>query len=289
MTKKKLLWGAMIVITSYFIVSTALATMIDPSARTVTTDILFVDWSDTNPEEIVDIRWNGSSNLTNTAVIGGCPDDLEYFGNSWVSKDEGTPDFVFVSLVGWGTTGSWENLSDEIIKIDSSSAGCPASAEVLVQTKYRFFDRGPVANRIRIQRSFSFGSTPFPYNFRPYIPRLYPSSAYSQVLHPDVSGTNLVTEETFLCDFGCQVTNWDGSWFAIHDPSAGQGLIVRRASTQFEAALWVDQDGASFANASSALLLQPDGGFTGKVVEVEFLCFYDSNIWEPSTNLPPGC
>ncbi len=289
MNKKNLLQGVMVAVATFLIVSTALAATIDPSARTVTTDKLFVDWSDTNPEEIVDIRWNGSPNLTNAAVIGGCPDDLEYFGNSWVSQDEGTPDFVFASLVGWGTTGTWENPNHNNLQINSSSAGCPASAEVPVRTMYRFFDDGPVANRIRVQRRFSFGSIPFPHDFRPYIPRLYPRSAYSQVLHPDASGASLVTEDIFLCDFGCQVTDWDGSWFAIHDPLTGEGLIVKHDPSPFDVALWVDQDAASDTTASAVLLRQPGGGFTGTVVEVEFFCFYDSSIWTPSTTLPPGC
>ena len=106
------------------------------------------------------------------------------------------------------------------------------------------------------------------------------------MLHPDASGTILVTEDTSLCEFGCQVTDWDQTWFAIHDPSTGNGEIVRpRSSTP--SALWVDQDSASFTNASSVLLLQPAGGFTGNVSETEFLCFYNSSIWTPSTALPP--
>ncbi len=289
MSKKNLLGAVMVALATSLIISTALAAGIDPSTRTVTTDKLFVDWSGTNPEEIVDIRWNGSPNLTNTAVNGECPDALEYFGNSWVLQGESTPDVVFVSLVGWGTTGTWENPNDNNLRISSSSVGCPGSAAVPVLTKYRFFDNGPVANRIRVQRHFLFGTSPFPYNFRPYIPRLYPRSAYSQVLHPDASGASLITEDIFLCDFGCQVTDWDGSWFAMHDPSTGQGLIVRHDPSSFDVALWVDQDAASDTNASSVRLLQPSGGFTGTVVEVEFLCFYDSSRWTPSTTLPPGC
>lgn len=289
MRKKTALTGVVIVIAAFLVVGTALSATIDPSTRTVTTDAFFVDWSDTNPEEIVDIRWMDSPNLTNTSVISGCPDDLEYFGNSWVSGGEGTPGFVFVSLVGWGSTGTWENPNRSNIRIDSSSAGCPGSAEIPVQTKYRFFDGGPATNKIRVQRRFSFGSTPFPYNFRPYIPRLYPRTAFTQVLHPDASGTSLVTQTSADCEFGCMVTDWDGSWFAIHDPSSGEGLIVRHDPSPYSVALWVDQDAASFTNCSSVLLLQPSGGFTGTVVEVEFLCFYDSSVWTPSTTLPPGC
>ena len=286
MTKRNILASALFVILVVVLaVSTAFAATIDPTARTVTTGAFFVDWNDTNPEEIVDIRWKGSPNLTKTAVIGGCPDDLEYFGNSWVSIGPGP----FRSLVGWGTTGEWKNAGHKKIKISSSSEGCPGSVGIPVKTDYRFFDRGPRVNTIRVHRRFSFGSAAFPHNFQPYIPRLFPRNIFTQVLHPNSNGTTLLTELSANCEFGCVVTDWNGSWFAIHDPSGQRGMIVRHKPSRHSVALWVDQDGASFANPSSVMLLQPSGGFTGKVDEVQFLCFYDSSIWTPSTTLPPGC
>ena len=119
MTKRTGLIGAIFVLAAVFLViSTVFAATVDPTARTVTTGSLFVDWNDTNPEEIVDIRWKGSPNLTRTAVIGGCPDDLEYFGNSWVSN---TGPGTFRSLVGWGTTGEWKNTGSKKIKISAES------------------------------------------------------------------------------------------------------------------------------------------------------------------------
>lgn len=278
-----------IMVAATLLVGVAMAATIDPTARTVTTGAFFVDWHDTNPEEIIDIRWMGSSNLTNTWAHPLCPDDLEYFGNSWVSQAEGTPDFVFASLVGWGTTGTWQNPQAKNIRIASSSAGCPGSAQVPVKTEYRFFDSGPAANKIRVKRTFSFGSTPFPYNLRPYIPRLYPRDVFTEVIHPDAHGTSLVTELAENCEVGCRVEDWDGSWFAMHDPAGGQGLMVRRDPSPVSVALWVDVDGGSFTNASSVLLLQPSGGFSGRVVEVEYMCFYDSSTWVPSIILPPGC
>ncbi|MGE5251142.1 MAG: hypothetical protein ACM3QS_13135 [Bacteroidota bacterium] len=265
-----------------------LAATIDPVNRTVTTGAFFVDWSESNPEEIVDIRWMGSPNLTNTAAAG-CGGDLEYFGNSWVSENEGTPSFFFASLVGWGTTGLWGAPTAKKVEVDSISSGCYGSAEIPIQTNYQFYDSGAAANRIKIQRQFAFGSTPYTHDVRPYIPRLYPQDGFTQVLHPDAAGASLLAESTTGCDFGCTITDWDGTWFAIHDPAAGSGLIVRRAPSSVSVALWVDKDDASFTNSSSVLLLQPYGGFTGKVTETEFLCFYNSSIWTPSLALPPGC
>jgi hypothetical protein len=273
---------------SLLTVTTVLAATIDPVNHTVSTGNFFIDWSETNPEEIVSIQWNGSSNLTNSASNPNCPGNLEFFGNSWVSENEGTPSFFFGSLVGWGTTGTWSSPNSKKVQVDSVSSGCPGSANIPVTTKYQFFDHGPAANRIKIQRRFSFGSTPYPHDVRPYIPRLSLALGFTQVLHPDASGSSLLTETLTGCDFGCTVTDWNNSWFAMHNPDTGMGVIVRRASTT-PAMLWVDQDGASSTNSTSVLLLQPPGGFTGNVVENEFLCFYDSSLWTPSTTLPAGC
>lgn len=108
-----------------------------------------------------------------------------------------------------------------------------------------------------------FGSTPFAHDFRPYISHLYPRDSHSEVLHPNVAGTAVVTETSSACEHGCEIGNWDGSWFALHDPATGQGAIARHAASSYPAALWVDKDAASFTTSSSVLLLQPAGGFTG--------------------------
>ncbi len=289
MNQKILTTFSTVFIVSMLMVTTVLAATIDPVDHTVTTGNFFVDWSETNPEEIVEIRWIGSpNNLTNS---GGsdCLGNLEYFGNSWVSENEGTPDFFFGSLVGWGMTGTWNTPTNKKVDVDSTSSGCFGSANVPVTTKYQFWDSGAPANRIKVQRQFAFGPTPYAHDVRPYIPRLYPKDEFTQVLHPNSAGTTLLTETTDDCDFGCLIPDWNGSWFAIHNPTTGLGMIVRRDPSSMPAALWVDKDDASFTNSSSMLLLQPAGGFTGTVSETEFLCFYDSTLWTPSTTLPPGC
>jgi hypothetical protein len=291
MSKRVLDAIVVMAVVSLVAASSALAATIDPDTRTATAGNFVVQWSPSNPEEIVSLGWLDFPNLTSSSpgTSGVCPnDDLEYFGNSWVQENEGAPSYFFGSLVGWGQTGSWSTPSSLKVAIDSISSGCYGSADLPVSTNYQFSDSGPTANRIRVQRKFAFGTTPYAHDFRPYIPRLYPRTSYTEVLHPDTSGTSLLTEDPSLCELGCQVTDWDQSWLAIHDPSNGNGEIVRRASTT-PSALWVDQDGASDTNSSSVLLLQPAGGFTGNVTEVEFLCFYDSSIWTPSLTLPPGC
>jgi hypothetical protein len=103
----------------------------------------------------------------------------------------------------------------------------------------------------------------------------------------------LVAENVFDCNAGCQIADWDGTWFAIHDPNNFRGVIVHRKASSFAVNLWVDNDGGSWSNASSVLALQPAGGFTGSVTEVEKLCFYDSTNWSPKKQqqlkLPVGC
>lgn len=263
---------------------------------------LLVAWSPDDPEQIDAIYWNpagltgGEPNLTNPFVTGGCnAGDVEYFGNSWTSRDPQTGGQV---LVGAGTTGARAAGPDHKVEVDSisDSASCPpSSAGVAVSTTYKFWQGGRPINRFKVTRSFSFADA-FAFDFRPYVPRLYPISAFSQVLHPNAAGTNMITEAVggSFCPFGCVVTDWDGNgaataWFAIHDPSSGQGVIVRRTPSTFPVALWVDWDGASFTNASSVLALQPTGAFTGDVKEEQFLCFYDESVWVPSLELPPGC
>jgi hypothetical protein len=260
---------------------------VDPDQRTVTTGAFQVRWSLTDPEEILGLSWNGSANLTNSWTHPFCPEggDHEFFGNAWDTYGDGR----FRSLVGWGSTGSWDAQGPGGVAIGSADFGCYGTSGTPVDTSYRFFDNGNEVNRILVHRRFSFGTTPFSFDLRAYIPRLYPRDQYSLVIHPDASGTGLVTEVGNACEFGCEITNWNGTWFAVHDPISGRGMIVRHAQSANPVALWVDMDGGSATTASGVLLVAPPGGFTGTVVEVESLCFYDSSIWAPGLVLPPGC
>jgi hypothetical protein len=175
------------------------------------------------------------------------------------------------------------------VRVNSLASGCFGTSGIPVETNYRFTDQGPASNRIIVQRKFSFGSSPFAHDFRPYIPRLYPRDQYSVVIHPDATGTSLATEVGNECEFGSEGTNWNGTWFAVHDPATGQGMIVRHEWSPSTVALWVHMDGGSQTTASSVLLKQPTGGFTDTVVEVEALRFYNSSTWTPSLTFPAGC
>jgi hypothetical protein len=183
-------------------------------------------------------------------------------------------------------------------------------------TEYQFWDNasgrssvGPW-DRIKVRREFTF-ITPFTPNscgtgpcFRPYIPRLHPTSLFSEVLYPTPGSTVPASVSVFSCPVGCTGVSapnaslltpaWDAAkrWYAINAPSTGKGLIVTRISTT-PADLWVDTDAGSDTNSSSILLLAPTEGFVGTVTEIEVLCFYDLNTWPLAMRsagmLPPQC
>jgi len=253
-----------------------------------------ITWSKadhSNPERIDVLRWKGGPNLTRSAPGGhSCSGgDVEYFGNSWAGPN---PDSGV--LVGSGTQGRWTAGADGLSTVISSiSRGCKYSLKVHVRTKYQLYNSGDDQDHVWMQRRFAFGTKAFAHDFRLYIPRLYPEDQFWQVLHPDASHTVLETENADNCGGGCQVTDWDGTWFAIHDPDNFRGMIVNRRASSFAVNLWVDNDMASDTDASSVLALQPAGGFTGSVIEVEKLCFYDSTNWseqqQQQLQLPLGC
>jgi hypothetical protein len=261
------------------------AAVVDPGGQTVAAGAFRVQWSPTDPEEIVDLSWNGSPNLTNVWTHAFCPQggDSEFFGNSW-SAQGGTS---LRTPVGWGSTGTWRALGDGAM-IDSAASGCFGTTGLPVRTSYHFF-AGAHDDHFRVQRRFSVGSEPLTVDLRPYIPRLYPRNDYSVVIHPNADGTALVTEIGNACEFGCQIANWNDTWFAIHDPVSGRGMIDRHGFSPDQVALWVDMDGGSQTASSSVILLAPPGGFTGTLADTETFCFYDSAGWSPSLALPSGC
>lgn len=259
-----------------------------PTTRTLGVGNFRVEWSPTNPEEITSLRWRNSLNLTNTWSDPGCPGDLEYFGNSFATENAGTPAAFFESLVGFSMEGNWLHQA-KAVDISSRSNGCPGSAGIPIRTDYRLFDSYLKANLVGIQRTFSFGDNSYDHLLRPFIPRLYPQDGFTQVIHPDATGTVLVTEDTLGCDLGCLVMDWDGTWLAIHDPDSGLGMIVLHMISPLSTALWIERDGGSFTNASGVVLLPPllGYGYRGDVTETEYLAFYDPSIWTPSLTLPP--
>jgi hypothetical protein len=290
--------------------------------RTVTTNSFAVTWSpDPDAEAITSIEWAGlgNQNLTNSFAVGSCNGgDVEYFGNSWAPPDPQIGGFV---LVGGGTTGqSWtgRTLGNDAarVAVHSDSTGCPpSSASVPVKTTYRFLDEPREdSNTFEVQRSFDFAATPFAHNFRPYIPRftlnLGTGGGFTELIYPVADGT-LTTVSVFNCPVGCtgpivpagsnasplsQPLDPRKNWFVIHNPANGAGVLVSRHRSfnqdggRTAVQLWVDFDGGSNSNASSFLLLSPNGGFRSRLTEAESLCFFINPAWTAaSRTLPPGC
>lgn len=260
------------------------AVSIDPVGRTVATPAFQLDFSATNPEEVTSLRWRGSATMTAPSSTG-CGDPLQYFGNSWANPDSG----LFRSLVGWGQAGTWSPGAPGEVVIESASesaSGCFGSQDIPVHTSYRFWDSGPYVDRFKVTRTFSFTS-PFEYDFRPFIPRLL--DTFGTILHPNATGTTLLLGSGD-CGFGCQVTDWNDSWFAIHGSGTGSGVIVVQDAPGQSMDLWIDYDGGTpSTNATGALLVAPPGGFVGEVEVETLLCFYDQSTWTPSLDLPDGC
>jgi len=172
------------------------------------------------------------------------------------------------------------------VRVDSAASGCFGTSGIPVQTKYRFFDQGSGVDRILVHRKFSFGSTPFIHDFRPYIPRLYPRDRYSVVIHPDGAGTALATEVGNDCEFGCAVSNWNGTWFAIHDPASGRGMIVRHLFSSIPVPYGSTWTGARGRRPRPCCC---SSRRAGSVSEVESFCFYDAESWTPGLVTPPSC
>jgi hypothetical protein len=174
------------------------------------------------------------------------------------------------------------------VDILSHATGCYGTSGIPVRTRYALIGGNPAVARIQVERSFEFGTAPFTADLRPYIPRLSLANDYSEVLYPSIAGS-LVTRDAMACQYGCPVLDWVGTWFAVHDPRTGRGIVVRHETSSAQADLWVDVDAYSTSTSTSVLLRAPAAGFTGTLVERETLCFYDGAIWVPSTVPPAAC
>lgn len=270
---------------------------VDTAARTVQSARFFLDFSNAvpdNPEDLDVLRWAGGPNLLQSFALDACTSNVvEHFGNSWAAAD---PNFAGTVLVGSGSSGSWEQDGGSIL-IHSASSGCSASSSATIETRYRFGE-GAAADTIEVEREFDFRTAhlnAFFDSFRPFIPRM--SVAFDRVLHPNAARTSLVSENVLACPFGCQPSDWDGSWYAYYASSgafAGQGMIALRGASAVAATLWIDNDsGNTDTNASGVLLLPPPNGFPQTITEKELLCFFDAQSWTPADQatltLPPGC
>lgn len=257
-----------------------------PGSRTIAVGPFVARWSATDPEAMTNLTWAGSADLTNSAPHPSCPAGglNEFFGNAWGIGEEK----AFGWPVGWGTSGVWSLYGSGGADILSFATGCYGTSGIPVQTRYRFLAGGPASARMQVERRFEFGTVPFGGDLRPYIPRLSLANDYSQVLYPSADGV-LVSRDAMACGIGCPVLDWAGTWFALHDPQSGRGMVVRHERSAALVDLWIDVDGYSTSTSTAVLLRAPVGGFTGSLLERETLCLYDAAIWRPSIAPPAAC
>jgi hypothetical protein len=249
-----------------------------------------------NVEFVNKLVWTDSSGIKspNLAASGGttsCGDPLEFFGQSY-GAPEGTGPIPVID----GTRGTWALKAPTKASIKDSVSACGNSSTTPVHTTYTVYPKADVRhNEVEISRSFGFTpATPVftTTGVRPYVPRL-PIASYPNVIFPNAAGTALNTVDATTCANDCFQSDWNGTWFA-DDNGSGRGMIVVRAAAMTSPVdLTVNNDTLSASNLSSFVLVQPAGGWTAPITEVEFLCFYDTISWPPAQRnqlqLPSGC
>jgi hypothetical protein len=267
-------------------------------ADTVTTPKFALNFGDGsgNVERMEGLEWRNSEGTLsgNLAASGGgsCGDPSEFWGESYGNADGFGPGPV----VG-GSRGTWVPRGHRTVEISASApTNCSGDEPpVPVRTRYTFFDTGSAANKIRIERRWSFAANQKVTNpaqgMRAYVPRL-PVGTYNEEIHPDSSGEELAATEG-VCNV-CVTTNWDQTWVAVNASSTDAGMVILRdPSDAASSRIVVDYDSASGSNNTGVSLDKPEAGWVAPVTEVEYLCFYDADSWDPesrsATSLPPGC
>jgi hypothetical protein len=268
-------------------------------ADTVTTPRFELDFGDSsaNVEWVQGLKWRPSTAVAFGSSIaasggGGCGDATEFWGQSYGNADGQGPGPVVA-----GSRGSWEVRGRRTVEISSIAPEvCSGDTPpVPVRTRYSFFDEGPSANLIRMERRWSFSPLQEPYavqGMRAYVPRL-PSGTYNQEIYPKGDG-ELVTSG--ICNV-CVVTgaDWNGKWVALNSSATNAGMmIIRAAGNSSPASITLDFDSSSGSNNTGVSLDRPlPNGWTAPLTETEFLCFYDATTWpvaeRSATRLPDGC
>ena len=253
----------------------------------------------TNDADRVDaVTWVNSSgtSVTNYVTSGGplhCGDPQEFFGEAYgdygTSGDTGVP---IPHAVVPGVTSIWSGTA----ATHGSTAirtlvGCDGPLDAKTRTQYTLFTQPGLVNSLKIVRSFTFARHPSAGNLRAYVPRLQ-LAVYPVVYAPDATGV-VQTYNVNACPLNCTETNWNGVWMADDDGQGNGMVVVRNPATNPPAQLTIDYDGFSNSNNSAVTLVMPTAGWSGTVVETEFLCFYDATSWpahqRTKGKLPLGC
>ncbi|HEY3636728.1 MAG TPA: hypothetical protein VGK90_01155 [Rhizomicrobium sp.] len=241
----------------------------------------------------IDSNGNSTGNLAadSYGATDSCNDPYEYFGQAEGEPDEGSAPL----MVTGGEVSTWTGVSDLEGKTATTGFDCnnnPLSGRT--KTTYKLFTSKKKVNELEVKRKFLFNSRTQEFSntgLRAYMARL-PSTPYSTVLIPDSSGT-VQTYDSNNCGFPCEITDWNGTWFADDDGNGNGMVVIRSSSSTAPAIIAIDSDGFSDSNLTSVVLEQPEGGWKSAVTETEYVCFYDSTSWtqtqQAAGQLPLGC
>lgn len=247
-----------------------------------------------NVEWVKSVEWRSSALGvfgSNLATYGGgaCGDPTEFWAESYPNQDGTGPAPVVA-----GQRGSWTAVSNRTAVIQSSSPCAGSEPEIPVRTRYTFFDEGPAANAVRMERRISFAPNQKPtavaQGMRFYDPRL-PAGTYNQEIFPNEAGTALNT----IGDGGPAANgDWNETWMAVDSSTTHAGMVIFHVPDgAHPASVTSDNDSASGSNNSGVTLDTPALGWIEPVTEVEYFCFYDATTWpvltRSPTNLPEGC
>ena len=260
---------------------------------------LVFEFDGINGEWVRTLRWRDSTgNLTtfNINASGGspgCSSVPEFFGQAFAAPEGTTPTVVgsssLASVTGCGTVDQ---------TIVSRSPDCANATQIPVTTAYHFYT-GAKADQVRVTRTLGFDAstgTTTGVGMRAFVPRVK-RDIFTNVLIPNGAGTAVTTASVGACGGDCFTatgTAWNGKWFADVDPVSGLAMIVLRdPSITSDVSLTVNNDSNSMSNLSSFVVLQPTGGWTAPITEIEYLCFADLTTWPQASRdaatLPANC
>src|SRR5262245_31465358 len=176
------------------------AIVLTPGANTASTSRVEVDFGSPNVERVDSVRWRNSDGILgpNLVAAGGAPpactanEPLEAWGQAY-----GTTPPYLPAPVAAGSSGTWEPKGTRTVEILSAVPfDCFHDGPTAVRTRYTFFDAGPAASMVKIERRFDFAADAPDYTtegLRPYVVRL---SSTSQMIFPNAAGTALVVTGT---------------------------------------------------------------------------------------------
>jgi hypothetical protein len=275
----------------------SLLAAVPASANELSNGRITVDFDTTNSgtaDRVDSITWINSNGAStgNLAMQGGpvnCGDAQEFFGESYGDTDGGP-----LNMVVDGATAKWKSGNDTTGTSKTTGKDACFTLSGKTTTAYSLSAVSKAENRMEIKRTFAFKNAQSG-NLRAYAARLS-LTTYKEVIYPDSTGT-LQTIAIGNCPFataqGCEISNWNGKWFADDDGNGNGMVMIRGQTSTAPAEIAVDYDSDSASNVTSILLMQPVDGWSGKLVETEYMCFYDAASW-PARNRaegkpPKGC